>query len=79
MQKTTVEQQQRLQNRITQGRTDALKKESVARVSEMAQRTRKFVVAPAKLDSMFTTTIAIVAETFAAGKFSGKITEQILT
>lgn len=48
-------------------------------VFEMAQRTRKFVVAPAKLDSMFTTTIAIVAETFAAGKFSGKITEQILT
>lgn len=45
----------------------------------MAQRTRKFVVAPTKLDSMFTTMITIVAETFAAGKFSGKITGKLLT
>ena len=45
----------------------------------MAQRTRKFVVAPTKLDSMFITMITIVAETFAAGKFSGNITVQLLT
>ena len=45
----------------------------------MAQRTRKFAVAPTKLDSMFITMITIVAETFAARKFSGKITGQLLT
>jgi len=45
----------------------------------MAHRTRKFVVAAVKLDSIFITMMAIVAGTFETEKVSGNITGQLVT